>query len=100
MIEAHVESLLAVAEPFRATGVYDFARQQITDRVRRQVPTMLRLRKTPPPVETYSLNRKLSGVFLLCARLGSRVDCATLLRDVLADRDKQVVRSDQIRAGA
>jgi len=98
MIEAHVESLLAVAEPFRATGAFDFSGQQITERVRKQVPTMLRLRKTPPPVETYSLNRKLSGVFLLCARLGSRVDCAALLRKVLAERSAQLARTAKIRA--
>lgn len=42
---------------------------------------MLRERLTPPPVETYSLNRKLSGSFLLCARLGSRVDAMAVWRE-------------------
>jgi aarF domain-containing kinase len=42
---------------------------------------MLRERLTPPPVETYSLNRKLSGSFLLCARLGSRVDAMAIWRE-------------------
>jgi aarF domain-containing kinase len=43
---------------------------------------MLKHRLTPPPEETYSLNRKLSGAFLLCARLGSQVQCADLWREV------------------
>lgn len=44
---------------------------------------MLRHRLTPPPVETYSLNRKLSGSFLLCARLGSRVDAMALWHEAI-----------------
>lgn len=44
---------------------------------------MLKHRLTPPPNETYSLNRKLSGAFLMCARLGATVDCARLWKDVV-----------------
>jgi len=42
---------------------------------------MIRERLTPPPEETYSLHRKLSGAFLLCARLGSRVRCRELFEN-------------------
>lgn len=49
--------------------------QAITSEIREQIPVMLRHRLTPPPRETYSLNRKLSGAFLLCGRLGASVDC-------------------------
>lgn len=93
MNEAHVDSMLAVAEPFASTEPYDFTEQRITSRVRELVPTMLRLRQRPPPNETYSLNRKLSGMFLLCAHLGSRVDCAGLLNDVLSSRSDRLSRA-------
>ncbi|KAF2258677.1 ABC1-domain-containing protein [Lojkania enalia] len=80
MIDAHVQSVLTLAEPFQASGpeVYDFRDQTITDRVRSLIPIMIREREAPPPEETYSLHRKLSGAFLLCARLGSRVPCREL----------------------
>ncbi|KAM4056036.1 ABC1 family protein [Hirsutella rhossiliensis] len=82
MVDAHVDSVLTLAEPFgvSAPRVYDFKDQTITDRVRALIPVMLRERLAPPPEETYSLHRKLSGAFLLCARLGSRVAC----RDMFA----------------
>ena len=77
MVNAHVNSVLTLAEPFAETApeLYDFRDQTITDRVRGFIPVMLRERLAPPPEETYSLHRKLSGAFLLCARLGSRVRC-------------------------
>lgn len=46
---------------------------------------MLRERHRPPPPETYSLNRKLSGAFLLCARLGASVDCRSMFDRVTSD---------------
>jgi aarF domain-containing kinase len=75
MLKAHVDSILTLAEPFVETApeVYDFEDQTITDRVRSNIGLMLRERLSPPPEETYSLHRKLSGAFLLCARLRSRV---------------------------
>ena len=80
MLKAHVDSVLTLAEPFleSAPKIYDFRNQTITDRVRGYIPTMVRERLSPPPEETYSLHRKLSGAFLLCARLGSRVPCRQL----------------------
>jgi len=80
MLDAHVDSILTLAEPFMENsqylhedGYYDFRDQTITDRVRSKIGLMVKERLAPPPEETYSLHRKLSGAFLLCARLGSRV---------------------------
>jgi len=80
MLEAHIQSVLTLAEPFSGSGpeIYDFRDQTITDRVRGLIPVMVKERLAPPPEETYSLHRKLSGAFLLCARLGSRVPCRDL----------------------
>jgi aarF domain-containing kinase len=46
--------------------------------VRSEIPIMLNERLTPPPDESYSLHRKLSGCFLLCGHLGAQIPCADL----------------------
>jgi aarF domain-containing kinase len=93
MLDAHVTSVVTLAEPFlrSAPEVYDFRDQTITERVKEQIPVMIHERLAPPPEETYSLHRKLSGAFLLCARLGSRVRCRELFEEALA---KAGVRSE------
>ncbi|KAK5070967.1 hypothetical protein LTR64_003942 [Lithohypha guttulata] len=85
MVNAHIDSVMTLGEPFMdySDDVYDFKDQTITDRVRSFIPTMLRERLAPPPEETYSLHRKMSGAFLLCARLGSRVRCKELFHSAL-----------------
>ncbi|KAI4177846.1 MAG: hypothetical protein LQ343_000310 [Gyalolechia ehrenbergii] len=85
MLNAHVTSVLTLAEPFSDSSpkIYDFRDQTITDRVRGLIPLMVRERLAPPPEETYSLHRKLSGAFLLCARLGSRVRCRELFANAM-----------------
>ena len=86
MLDAHTDSILTLAEPFLAGApdVYDFTGQTITERVKALIPVMLRERLAPPPEETYSLHRKLSGAFLLCAKLGSRVRCRELFEASVA----------------
>lgn len=90
MLTAHVDSILTLAEPFMedaqlgGDGSYDFRDQTITDRVREKIGVMVRERLAPPPEETYSLHRKLSGAFLLCAKLGSRVPTRDMFEKAVA----------------
>ena len=92
MLTAHVDSILTLAEPFRddSPETYDFQDQTITERVKGLIPLMLRERLAPPPEETYSLHRKLSGAFLLCAKLGSRVRCRELFKNAMKRRREDV----------
>jgi len=89
MNEAHVESLQLLATPFRKDTPQPFAFGPgstwagITAEIRERIPTMLQHRLTPPPRETYSLNRKLSGGFLLASRLRATVDCQKLWDSVI-----------------
>ncbi|KAI6118022.1 ABC1-domain-containing protein [Pisolithus sp. B1] len=84
MLDAHVNSMILLATPFRDSTPQPFAFgpgsqwTDITARIRANIPVMLRYRLTPPPRETYSLNRKLSGGFLLATRLHAVVDAREL----------------------
>lgn len=87
MTDAHIESVMVLGEAFSPIDnngqAFNFKNQTITDRVRGNIGLMLNERLTPPPEETYSLHRKLSGVYLLCARLGATVPCEQLFRDII-----------------
>ncbi|KAM7541549.1 hypothetical protein Aperf_G00000025252 [Anoplocephala perfoliata] len=82
-LDAHVEAVLVLGEAFASEKPFDFGSQSTTKRINSIIPIMLEHRLTPPPTETYSLHRKMSGCFLLCGKLGAVVNCRKLFLDVV-----------------
>lgn len=89
MIEAHVNSVMTLGEPFCGDidKPFDFQNQTVSDRIRDNIGLMVNERLCPPPEETYSLHRKFSGIFLLCAKFGASVHCAKLFDELFTYRD-------------
>ncbi|CCK70909.1 protein kinase COQ8 KNAG_0F02440 [Huiozyma naganishii CBS 8797] len=89
MIDAHVDSVMTLGEPFAGDleTSFDFKDQTVSDRIRGNIGLMLNERLCPPPEETYSLHRKFSGIFLLCAKLRASVPCSKLFHDIFAVKD-------------
>ncbi|XP_033336372.2 ubiquinone biosynthesis protein COQ8, mitochondrial [Megalopta genalis] len=83
MEEAHVDAVMVLGQVFdKKHKYYDFGGQDVTNRIQSLVPTILDNRLCPPPEEIYSLHRKLSGIFLLCAKLQVKINCRDMFREV------------------
>lgn len=74
MVEAHIDSILIVGEPFANEGFFDFGNQKMTERIYKLMPVMLKNRLKAPPPEVYSLHRKLSGAYLMNMKLKSKIN--------------------------
>lgn len=82
MVTAHADAVMILGEPFSSSEEFNFATQDTTARIQSLIPVMLRHRLTPPPEESYSLHRKMSGAFLLCSRLGAAISCKPLFDEI------------------
>ncbi|CAF3316349.1 unnamed protein product [Rotaria socialis] len=82
MTDAHVNAVMILGEGFRSEDIFDFGAQNTTKGIHKLIPVMLKHRLTPPPEDSYSLHRKMSGAFLLCSKLRSRVHCKPLFESV------------------
>ncbi|KAH8293335.1 hypothetical protein KR018_005463 [Drosophila ironensis] len=88
MEQAHVDAVMILGEIFRYDGEFDFGKQNTTERLAALVPTMVAHRLCPPPEEIYSIHRKLSGIFLLCARLRVRMNCVPFYKEIILGKFK------------
>lgn len=80
-IQANIDAVMILGEPFAKNEPFDFSAQDITNKIRDLIPVLMRHRLTPPPEETYSLHRKLSGAFLMCTKLKAQINCYDLFYD-------------------
>jgi aarF domain-containing kinase len=93
MLDAHVKSMLSLGIPFRPTTKQPFSFgpgtewAAVTAEIRGLIPVMLANRLSPPPRETYSLNRKLSGAFLLASKLVAKVDCSKIWEKMIDSKN-------------
>lgn len=75
MEKAHVEAVKILGEAFADASEFDFGSQATSRKIAHLIPVMVNHRLAPPPEETYSLHRKMSGMFLLSSKLKARVNC-------------------------
>ena len=73
MIQAHVNSVLIVGQPFSKPGLFDFGNQTMTKEIYDLIPVMVKNRLKAPPPEVYSLHRKLSGSYLVNIHMQSKI---------------------------
>lgn len=81
-VEGLLDLFLIGCEPFAHRGLYDFGASDMPSRARESgldLTVQKGFMRAPPP-ETIFLHRKLGGTFLLCARIGARVNVRALLQ--------------------
>ncbi|KAK4303029.1 hypothetical protein Pmani_024923 [Petrolisthes manimaculis] len=82
MENAHIDAIMILGEAFQEDKPFNFGDQNTTQRIQHLVPVMLSHRMCAPPEESYSLHRKMSGVFLLCTKLNAVVNCYRIFQDI------------------
>ncbi len=91
VLSASVEAGLIVGEPFApGAGVFDFSESKMTARLLKHADVLAAGSLAPPPPDSYSLHRVLSGAFLACIKLRARVPAHALLQEAYAEHSRQV----------
>lgn len=90
MEDAHVDAVMILGEAFSKSEPFDFGGQSTAKRIHSLIPVMLKHRLSPPPEETYSLHRKMAGCFLLCSKLGAKINCQPMFYRVYEEYMKRV----------
>lgn len=93
VFDASVDAGLIVGEPFRpGTGIFDFSQSKMTARLLDHAEVLAFGSLAPPPEDSYSLHRVLSGTFLACIKLKARVPAHDLLREAYDEHKRLVGR--------
>lgn len=85
VIDAAVALIMLVCEPLRHRGAFDFGASDLPARAR-AMGLDLAFRQgllRAPPADTLFLHRKLAGAYLVCARIGARVNVRALAEPFL-----------------
>jgi len=84
-----VQLLLAVGEPLRAPGLYDFGASTLVREVfaQGQAQFFETGPGQPPPADMLLLQRKFAGTFMLCANLGAKLDVGELFSEALDEAE-------------
>jgi hypothetical protein len=85
--------MLQSCEPIRHPGRYDFRESQLVRWIsERGYALRFELEYNRlPPAETIFLHRKLAGMYLLCARLGAKLDLGCLIEPFLEPQAAEVL---------
>ncbi len=85
---AIADLIQTAAEPAMVQGRYDFGASDLSRRLTDKLMYLRGLHgsQTIPPVDVLFLHRKLAGIYLLCARVGARIDVRACLEANLASR--------------
>jgi predicted unusual protein kinase regulating ubiquinone biosynthesis (AarF/ABC1/UbiB family) len=84
-VERLLDFILLCCEPLRHHGRYDFGTTDLVARARKASLSLAfeRGRMGTPPPQSIFVHRKLAGTFLLCSRLGARVDTRALTAELV-----------------
>ncbi|CCW69884.1 unnamed protein product [Phytomonas sp. Hart1] len=86
MVDAHVSSVMLLGKPFRdPMNPYDFTSENLPSQISKYLPIMLKHRLRPPPMLSYSLHRRLSGIILLASKLNATAACGEIFWKIYED---------------
>ncbi|CCW63882.1 unnamed protein product [Phytomonas sp. EM1] len=101
MIDAHVSSVVLLGKPFRdPMHPFDFGSENLPSQIAKFIPIMLKLRLRPPPIHSYSLHRRLSGIILLASKLKAIVPCGEIFWKIYEDAKEAMLKKRQAQAAS